>query len=153
MLNVDEKIKNAMKEKNLELLGVLKLVKAEFLKKSTEPGRSSKELTEEEQVKVLMKMVSQRVDSIRQYVDAGRQDLADAEKRELDILGEFIPKQPTDEELAEYVRGVVSEYCASNGDGFVLGMKDMKPIMGIVKGKYPTTNGGIVSKTLKEIIG
>lgn len=153
MLNVDEMIKNAMKDKNLELLGVLKLIKAEFLKKSTEPGRSSRELTEDEQVKVLLKMASQREDSIRQYIDGGRQDLADAEKKELEILSEFVPKQPTDEELEEYVRGVISAYCAVKEETHTLSMKDMKPIMDIVKEKYPTANGKIISKTLNDIIG
>ena len=153
MIKIDEMIKNAMREKNIELLSVLKLIKAEFLKKSTEPGRSSKELTEDEQVKVLLKMASQREDSIRQYIDGGRQDLADAEKKELEILNEFVPKQPTDDELGEYVRGVVSAYCVVKDENFVLSMKDMKPIMNIVKEKYPTANGGVISKTLKDIIG
>ena len=46
MININELIKNAMHEKNMELLSVLRLIKAEFMKKQTEPGRTSKELTE-----------------------------------------------------------------------------------------------------------
>ena len=65
MIKINEMIKNAMHEKNMELLRVLQLIKAEFMKKQTEPGRTIKELTEEEQMKVLLKMVSQREDSIR----------------------------------------------------------------------------------------
>ena len=65
MININEMIKTAIHEKNMELLSVLRLIKAEFMKKQTEPGRTSKELTEEEQMKVLLKMVSQREDSIR----------------------------------------------------------------------------------------
>ena len=52
MININEMIKNAMHEKNMELLRVLKLIKAEFMKKQTEPGRTNKELTEEEQMLV-----------------------------------------------------------------------------------------------------
>ena len=78
-----------MHDKNMELLGVLKLIKAEFMKKQTEPSRTSKELTEEEQIKVLLKMASQREDSIRQYIDGGRRDLADAEQKELNIISTF----------------------------------------------------------------
>jgi uncharacterized protein YqeY len=131
----------------------LKLIKAEFLKKQTEPGRKTKELTDEEQTKVLLKMTSQREDSIKQYIDGGRQDLADAEKKELDIISEFTPKQPTDEELSEYVRGVLTAYCVTKDEGYKLSMKDMKPIMNIVKEKYPTANGKIVSQTLMQVIG
>ena len=60
MIQIDELIKDAMHQKNRELLNVLKLIKAEFLKKQTEPGRKTKELTEEEQIKVLLKMASQK---------------------------------------------------------------------------------------------
>lgn len=153
MIQIDELIKDAMHQKNRELLNVLKLIKAEFLKKQTESGRKTKELTEEEQIKVLLKMASQREDSIKQYIDGGRQDLADAEKKELDIISEFTPKQPTDEELSEYVRGVLTAYCVTKDEGYKLSMKDMKPIMNIVKEKYPTANGKIVSQTLMQVIG
>ena len=153
MIQIDELIKNAMHEKNIELLGVLKLIKAEFLKKSTEPNRTSKELTEEEQMKVLMKMAAAHKDSIEQYDKAGRSDLSENEKRELDVINSFLPKEATDEEVAEYTSLAVTIYKATKDDGYVLSMKDMKGIMALVKEKYPTANGGIVSKTLKEILG
>lgn len=150
MVQIDELIKDAMHQKNRELLNVLKLIKAEFLKKQTEPGRKTKELTDEEQTKVLLKMASQREDSIKQYIDGGRQDLADAERKELEIIKTFIPKQPTDEELADYVTEVIKDYLSVKGGN--LSMKDMKPIMDIVKVKYPTANGKIVSQTLQKEI-
>ena len=150
MIQTDELIKDAMHQKNRELLNVLKLIKAEFLKKQTEPGRKTKELTDEEQTKVLLKMASQREDSIKQYIDGGRQDLADAERKELEIIKRFIPKQPTDEELADYVTEVIKDYLSVKGGN--LSMKDMKPIMDIVKVKYPTANGKIVSQTLQKEI-
>ena len=109
MVQIDELIKDAMHQKNRELLNVLKLIKAGFLKKQTEPGRKTKELTDEEQTKVLLKMASQREDSIKQYIEGGRQDLADAEKKELEIISEFTPKQPTDDELAEYLLDLVGQ--------------------------------------------
>ena len=152
MVQIDELIKDAMHQKNRELLNVLKLIKAEFLKKQTEPGRKTKELTDEEQTRVLLKMASQREDSIKQYIDGGRQDLADAEKKELEIINEFTPKQPTDEELSEFVGGVIAGYKLTKGDDYKLSMKDMKPIMDIVKEKYPTANGKIISQTLQKVI-
>ena len=153
MIQIDELIKDAMHQKNRELLNVLKLIKTEFLKKQTEPGRKTKELTEEEQIKVLLKMASQREDSIKQYIDGGRQDLADAEKKELEIISEFTPKQPTDDELADYTNDVITTYLVGKDEGYKLSMKDMKPIMNIVKEKYPTANGKIISQTLMQVIG
>lgn len=152
MINIDELIKKAMHEKDMELLSVLKMVKSEFLKKQTEAGRKQKELTDEEQVKVLMKMASQHEESISQFIDGGRPELADAEKKELEIISGFIPKQPTDEELTEYVSGVVTAYRLTKDEGYKISMRDMKPIMDIVKEKYPTANGKIVSKTLQKLI-
>ena len=80
MIQINDLIKEAMHNKDMRLLGVLKLIKSEFVKKQTEAGRSNKELTEEEQIKILLKMISQREDSIKQYNNCGRQDLAEAEK-------------------------------------------------------------------------
>lgn len=151
MINIDELIKDAMHQKNRERLNTLKLIKAEFLKKQTESGRKTKELTDDEQIKILLKMAAQREDSIKQYIEGERKDLADAEKEELEIIKEFIPKQPTDEELADYVTEVIKDYLSVKGGN--LSMKDMKPIMNIVKEKYPTANGKIVSQTLTQVIG
>lgn len=150
MINIDELIKDAMHQKNRERLNTLKLIKAEFLKKQTESGRKTKELTDDEQIKILLKMAAQREDSIKQYIEGERNDLADAEKKELEIIKEFIPKQPTDEELADYVTEVIKDYLSVKGGN--LSMKDMKPIMDIVKEKYPTANGKIISQSLQKMI-
>lgn len=152
MIQIDNLIKEAMLSKNTELLNVLKLVKAEFLKKQTEPGRKIKELNEEEQIKVLMKMVAQRKDSIEQYEKANREDLAGVERKEMEILNNFLPEQASEEEVAEYTSLAVTIYKATKDDGYKLSMRDMKPIMDIVKEKYPTANGKVVSQTLIKII-
>ena len=152
MIQINDLIKEAMHNKDMRLLGVLKLIKTEFVKKQTEAGRSNKELTDEEQIKILLKMISQREDSIKQYDKCGRQDLAEAEKRELDIISNFVPKQPTDDELSTYVENVINVYETEKGESYVLSMKDMKPIMAIVKEKYPTANGKIISQTLNNAI-
>lgn len=89
MIKIDELIKDAMHQKDRDRLNVLKLIKTEFLKKQTEAGRKTKELSEDEQIKILLKMVAQREDSIAQYIKGGRQDLADAEKKELEIINSY----------------------------------------------------------------
>ena len=133
MIQINDLIKEAMHNKDMRLLGVLKLIKSEFVKKQTEAGRSNKELTEEEQIKILLKMISQREDSIKQYDNCGRQDLAEAE-------------------LSTYVEKIINVYKTEKGESYVLSMKDMKPIMAIVKEKYPTANGKIISQSLNKAI-
>lgn len=152
MIQINELIKEAMHNKNMQCLNTLKLIKAEFLKKQTEPNRKTKELSEEEQIKVLMKMAAERKDSIEQYEKAGRSDLADKEIDELVIITSFLPKEPTEAEIIQVTKETVDNYKKEKGEDYALSMKDMKEIMSIVKSKFPTANGGVISKTFKEII-
>lgn len=150
MLNteIDKHIANAMKERNIELLNVLKLIKSELVK-AEKDGVTLDEVSE---TKILLKMLSQREDSIRQYIDGGRKDLADNEQKEIDIIKQFVPEQPTDEEIEEYTRGFIPAYVLTKKAGECLSMKDMKPLMNIVKEKYPSANGKIISKVLGSFI-
>lgn len=145
---IDKLIANAMKERNIELLNVLKLIKSELVK-AEKDGVTLDEVSE---TKILLKMLSQREDSIRQYVDGGRKDLADNEQKEIDIIKQFVPEQPTDEEIEEYTRTCISTYVLTKKEGEDLSMKDMKPLMNIVKEKYPSANGKIISKVLGSFI-
>lgn len=145
---IDRLIANAMKERNIELLNVLKLIKSELVK-AQKDGVTLDEVSE---TKILLKMLSQREDSIRQYVDGGRKDLADNEQKEIDIIKQFVPEQPTDEEIEEYTRTCISTYVLTKKAGENLSMKDMKPLMNIVKEKYPSANGKIISKVLGSLI-
>lgn len=69
---------------------VYRLIKNEFIKFKTQPG--TPELTDAEEIRILQKMVKQREDSIKCYTDAGRFDLADEEKQEIDIIKTLLPK-------------------------------------------------------------
>lgn len=150
MLNteINNLIADAMKNKNNELLNVLRLIKSEFTK-AEKDGIMLDEVTE---TKILLKMISQREDSIKQYIEGNRQDLVESEQKELDIIKEYTPKQPTGEEIAEYTSATITTYKLSKEKGFKLSMKDMKPILNIVQEKYPSANGKIVSQTLQKII-
>ena len=147
-IEIDRLIANAMKERNIELLNVLKLIKSELVK-AEKDGVTLDEVSE---TKILLKMLSQREDSIRQYVDGGRKDLADNEQKEIDIIKQFVPEQPTDEEIEEYTRTCISTYVLTKKEGENLSMKDMKPLMNIVKEKYPSANGKIISKVLGSLL-
>ena len=145
---IDKHIADAMKERNMDLLNVLKLIKSEFVKAE----KDGIVLDEVSETKLLLKMLSQREDSIRQYVDGGRQDLGDAEEKEMKIIKEFVPEQPTDEEIEEYTRASISAYILTKEEGYRLSMKDMKPRMKIVQDKYASANGKLISKVLGSLI-
>lgn len=145
---IDGMIASAMKERNKDLLEALKLIKCEFVKEEKN-GVKLDDITES---KILLKMVSQREDSIKQYLDGGRSDLAENEKKELDVINTFLPKQPTDEEIEDYTRKTITAYSLTRDNSQPLSMRDMKPILTLVQSEYPTANGKIVSKVLNGII-
>ena len=133
-------IAEAMKNKENDRVAVLRLIKAELLKKEKE----GKPLDETIEASVLMKMVSQREDSINQFTQANRMDLAENEQKELDIIKEFAPKQVSDEDIT-----IETEKVIANMGGTVT-MKDMKNILAEVQKVYPTANGKLISQIVKS---
>ena len=133
-------IAEAMKNKENDRVAVLRLIKAELLKKEKE----GKPLDETIEASVLMKMVSQREDSINQFKQANRMDLAENEQKELDIIKEFAPKQVSDEDIT-----IETEKVIANMGGTVT-MKDMKNILAEVQKVYPTANGKLISQIVES---
>ena len=123
---------------------VLSLIKTELTNREKEAG--FKGWNDNYEIKVLMKMVAQRKDSIEQYTAGGRPELAKAEQAELDYLEQFIPKQPTEEEVAAYTQEVID---AMKANGEEISMKIMKNVLTKVQEKYSMANGKIVSQVVK----
>lgn len=146
MIDINALISSAMKNRNKEELEVYKLVKAEFVKAE----KNGVTLDEIEQAKILLKMLYQREDSISQYVAGNRQDLAEQERFEANIIKGMMPEQPSDEEIEDYTREAITAYKLTNSDQ--ISMRDMKPLLTIVQSKYPSANGKIVLKVLQSII-
>ena len=104
MININELIKDAMKSRDQVKLGTYKLIKTRFQEAQHTPGRNPEEdLTEAEQVKVLVKMADERAKSIEAYTEAGRQDLVDKEKEELEIIKPFLPREVSEEEVQAWL--------------------------------------------------
>lgn len=140
---VDKNIANAMKNGNQIELSVWRAIKTEFVKFKTS---ASGELTNEKELQIINKMAQQRKDSIEQFKNGGRLDLVDAEEKELNELLKLLPKEATEEDIEELIK----EF-KTNFDG-VLTIKNMKDVLNFVKQKYPTVNGGLVSKIFKTYI-
>ncbi|RFN59798.1 GatB/YqeY domain-containing protein [Marixanthomonas ophiurae] len=138
---VMEAMKTAMKEKDANALEALRSVKSALLMAQTESG-SKKELTEEEEVKLLQKQVKQRKDSAAIYKDQDRNDLAEPELKQAAIIENFLPAQLSEEEVAKIVDEIISETGAES-------MKDMGKVMGMANKKLAGQADG---KTISNIV-
>ena len=139
----DKKIATAMKNGEQTMLTVWRAIKTEFTKFKT--SAAGNVLTDEKELQIINKMVLQRKESIEQFRNAGREELAIAEENEMSILLELLPKEATEEDI----NNAIKEYVTTSIVG-TPSMKDMRNIMSFVKSKYPTADGGTISKLFKE---
>ena len=122
---------------------VLRMILSEIQKLEIE---EKCELNENQIISILEKMIKQRKDSITQFEQANRQELADKEKLEILCIKEFLPEQMTDEEIFELVSKVVSDLNAES-------MKDMGKVMGSLKSQTAgKADSAVVSKIVKEAL-
>ena len=148
MIDINKYIAEAMKAKDREKLSTLKLIKAELVKAE----KDGITLDDAKEAKILMKMVDQRKESISQYIKGGRNDLAEAEQKEIEVIKQYIPEQPSDEEIERYTNDAINAYIEQIGSTYTVSMKDMKAILSMVQERYPMANGKIVSNVLKNRI-
>ena len=139
---IDAHIHKALKEGNNRRAASIRLIKAELLK--LDKSVRALDYTEEKELNTLLKLKAQIEDSIEQYTKGNREDLAEKERFDLSVLSEFLPKQATDEEIAEATNKAIDEL------GRKPTMADMKFVMARVKEAFPTANGKIISEILKE---
>jgi hypothetical protein len=116
-------MKAAMRARDAARLSAVRLVLAAIKQKEVD---ERKELTDADVVSVIEKMIKQRRESIAQFEQAARKDLADAEKFELEVLSAYLPQQMTDAELSQAIEAAVSEAKPA-------GIKDMGKVMALLK--------------------
>jgi len=123
-------MKQAMKDKDAEKLGTLRLVNAALKDKDIEIRvAGSGEVTDADVLTVIQKMIKQREESSKTYRDNDRPELADKEDREIEIVKGYMPKQIEGAELESIIDEAVKESGAES-------QKDMGKVMGILKSKY-----------------
>lgn len=147
MLDIENLIKESIKNKDSVKTTVLRNIKTEFL--NFEKESKGNVLTEEKEIKILNKMVSKLKDSIKEYQKAGRTDLVEKETNELNIISSFLPEEPDQETVEKDIKNAVEELFKENGS---VSMRDTKTVIEKLKPKYPTLNGGIVSKIIQSYI-
>jgi len=134
-------MKTAMKEKDQVALEALRAIKSAILLAKTASGGND-ELTEEEELKILQKLVKQRKDSAAIYLEQDRKDLAQPEIDQAEVISQFLPEALSEEEIEKVVVMTIDEIGAE-------GMKDMGKVMGIVNKELAGRADG---KTISTIV-
>ena len=144
---IDDMLNEALKAKDKNTYPTLRLI-VSSIKDAEIAGRSKgqKEIKDSEIISLLKKMIKQRNESCEVYKKAGRNELLESEKREIDVISKFLPKQLSDEETKKICQAVIKTTGASS-------MKDMGKIMGALKSKHAESlDFSKVSVILKELL-
>lgn len=140
-----DEIKAAMRAKDTVALESLRAVKAALLLAQTESGAKA-ELTPEDEIKLLQKLVKQRKDSAAIYVQQGRADLAEPELQQAAVIEKFLPAQMSEAEIEAAVAKIISD------NGFS-GMQSMGKVMGIASSELAgRADGKAISTAVKKLL-
>ncbi len=141
---INNDLKEAMKSKDSFRLSVIRMVKGSMQLAKPNPRE---ELTDDDVITVISKQIKMRNDSIKEFEAAGRSDLVEQNKKEIEILNTYMPKQLSEEELTEIIDKVFEEVKPTSQKDMGLIMKNISPL---VKGKADMS---LVNKLVKERLG
>ncbi len=138
---IEEAVKSSMRERNKERTSTLRMALSELKKEEID---NKIELSYEDSIKILQRMIKQRKESMSQFLNAQRNDLAEKEESEIVILQDFLPEQMGEEDINKLVIEAINETDAKE-------LKDIGKVMGFLKTKIQgNADMGIVSKLVKE---
>ncbi|AVQ99411.1 transamidase GatB domain protein [Oceanobacillus picturae] len=139
---LNQDMKQAMKQKDKEKLSVIRMVKSSLQNESIKLGKDS--ISEDEELTILSRELKQRKDSLQEFKSAGREDLVKKLEVEINILQEYMPKQLTEEELEVIVQSTIREVNATSKKDMG---KVMSAVMPKVKGK---ADGSRINKLVQQ---
>ena len=142
---ISEDIKTAMKARDKVRLETLRNIKKVFLEAKTAPGANDT-LTDADALKIIAKLAKQGKETAKTYSDAGRQDLADAELAQVEVLESYLPKQLSQEEIEAEVKRIIAEVGATS-------MKEMGKVMGSASKQLAgKADGRVISEIVKKLL-
>ena len=143
--NLTTEIKEAMKAKNALALESLRAIKSAVLLQKSEAGASA-EMSEDEEIKLLQKLVKQRRDSAAIFREQNRVDLAEPEEAQAEIIARFLPEQLSEEEVGKVIESIIAQTGASS-------MKDMGKVMGMASKQLAgKADGKTISTLVKQLL-
>lgn len=141
---INEAIKTAMREKDKVALDSLRAVKSQILLLKTE-GKGA-DVSAEQEIAILQRMIKQRKDSYEQFAAQGRNDLAEVEDAQMKVIEQFLPKQLTPEELETEMKAIIAETGAET-------LKDLGKVMGVAsKNLGGKSDGKSISEMAKKLL-
>ncbi len=138
--NVNEQLKAAMKAKDTVALESLRAIKTAIMMTQTQAG--AKELTSDDEIKLVQKLIKQRKDSAEIFYQQGRVDLAEPEEAQIKIIEQFLPEQLDEAAITEIVAAIIAKTGAA-------GMQDMGKVMGMASKEMVGKADG---KTISSIV-
>ena len=138
--DIKQDLKQAMLEKNDLVRDTIRMFLSEVQRYEID---NKEEVDDTKALQIINKMIKQRNDSISQFRDGGRDDLADKEQSEVDILSKYKPAQLSEEEVSVKVNEAIEQSGASS-------MQDMGKVMGQLKSLAGSADMGLISKLVKE---
>ena len=143
-LNINEAIKTAMREKDKVALDSLRAVKSQILLLKTEAKGA--DVSAEQEIAILQRMIKQRKDSYEQFVSQNRTDLAEVEAAQMKVIEQFLPAQLTTEELEAEIKKIIAETGAES-------IKDLGKVMGTAsKALAGKSDGKSISEMVKKLL-
>ncbi|RLJ31445.1 hypothetical protein CLU97_0863 [Chryseobacterium sp. 7] len=141
---ISEAIKTAMREKDRVALDSLRAVKSQILLLKTEARGA--EVSAEQEIAILQRMIKQRKDSFEQFTAQGRQDLAEVEEAQSKVIEKFLPQQLSAEELETEIKNIIAETGAES-------IKDLGKVMGAAsKALAGKSDGKSISEMAKKLL-
>ena len=142
---ISEDIKSAMKARDKVRLETLRNIKKVFLEAKTAPGANDT-LADTDALKIISKLAKQGKETATTYTQAGRQDLADAELAQVEVLESYLPKQLSQEEIEAEVEKIIAEVGATS-------MKEMGMVMGTASKQLAgKADGRVISEIVKKLL-
>ena len=134
-----------MKARDKVRLETLRNIKKVFLEAKTAPGANDT-LADADALKIIAKLAKQGKETAKTYSDAGRQDLADAELAQVEVLESYLPKQLSQEEIEAEVKRIIAEVGATS-------MKEMGKVMGSASKQLAgKADGRVISEIVKKLL-
>ena len=138
--DIKQDLKQAMLDKNVLVRDTIRMFLSEVQRFEID---NKEEVDDSKALQIINKMIKQRNDSISQFKNGGRNDLAEKEEKEVEILAKYKPAQLSDEEITSKVKEAIEQSGATS-------MQDIGKVMGILKSLSGSADMGLVSKIVKD---
>lgn len=150
MLNIDELIKDSLKNKKATELKVFRILKSDIMAFKTQ--KNAPVYDEATELKLIQKYVIKMEDAEKQYLEAGREDLVTECREELEVLRKLLPEPISEDKIHTFIQ----DYCAANdfhnNETIVIPKKSMGIVIKAVKEQFPTADGKMISEIVKSYL-